>query len=100
MTNEPRMAVVTGAGSGLGQAIALRLAADGAAVAAVDLDHAAAKETARQIEAAGGRALGLSADVSRAADIDAAVSASVAELGALSIMPFSSKVSITTSTGM
>ena len=86
MTIEPRMAVVTGAGAGLGQAIALRLAAEGAAVAAIDIDHAAALETARQIEAAGGRALGLCADVSRAEEVDRAVSTAVAGLGNLEIM--------------
>lgn len=86
MTIEPRMAVVTGAGSGLGQAIALRLAAEGAAVAAIDIDHEAALETARRIAAAGGRALGLRADVSRAEEMDRAVSAAVAGLGALDIM--------------
>jgi NAD(P)-dependent dehydrogenase (short-subunit alcohol dehydrogenase family) len=86
MTIEPRMAVVTGAGSGLGQAIALRLASEGAAVAAVDLDHEAALETARQITAAGARALGLRADVSRAEEMDRAVSAAIAGLGSLDIM--------------
>ena len=86
MTTESRMAIVTGAGSGLGQAIALRLASEGAAVAAIDIDHAAAGETAKRIAAAGGRALGLRADVSSSAEFDAAVSAAVAELGPLDIM--------------
>src|SRR5687767_8135327 len=78
MGNESRMAVVTGAGSGLGRAIALRLASEGAAVAAIDIDPAAAKETAGMIKAAGGRSLGLRADVSRADELDAAVTAAVA----------------------
>jgi len=86
MTTQPRMAVVTGAGSGLGQAIALRLASEGASVAAIDIDHGAALETARQIEAAGGRALGLAADVSRTEEIDRAVTAAIAELGSLEVM--------------
>ncbi len=80
------MAVVTGAGSGLGRAIALRLAREGASVAAVDIDAASAHETAQQILAAGGRALGLGADVSRAGEIDAAVTAAVAGLGPLDVM--------------
>ena len=86
MTTESRMAIVTGAGSGLGQAIALRLAAEGAAVAALDIDSAAAHETARRIEAAGGRSRGYRADVSVSAQLDAAVSAAIAELGALDVM--------------
>ena len=86
MNTPSRMAAVTGAGSGLGQAIALRLAREGDAVACIDLDHAAARETARMIEAAGGRAAGYRADVSRADELDAAVSAAIAALGPLEVM--------------
>ena len=86
MEKEIRMAVVTGAGSGLGRAIALRLAREGASVAVVDIDAASAQGTARQIQAAGGNALGLGADVSRADEIDAAVTAAVAGLGPLDVM--------------
>lgn len=86
MTFNGRMAVVTGAGSGLGRGIAQMLAARGAAVTAIDLDGATAKETAQLIAAAGGRAAGYAADVSRAADIDRAVTAAVRELGPLEIM--------------
>jgi NAD(P)-dependent dehydrogenase (short-subunit alcohol dehydrogenase family) len=81
-----RMAVVTGAGSGLGRAIALELAARGARVAAVDLDAASAKETAEAIAAAGGRAAAFQADTSVAAEIDRAVTDAVKQLGALEIM--------------
>jgi NAD(P)-dependent dehydrogenase (short-subunit alcohol dehydrogenase family) len=77
------LAVVTGAGSGLGQAIAKKLAADGYAVAAIDLDEASARETARQI---GGKAAAYCADVSRSAELDKAVSTAVAELGPLEVM--------------
>jgi NAD(P)-dependent dehydrogenase (short-subunit alcohol dehydrogenase family) len=80
------MAVVTGAGSGLGRGIAAALARQGAAVAAVDLDAASAKETAALIARAGGRAEGIAADTSAAAEIDRAVSAAVASLGPLDIM--------------
>jgi NAD(P)-dependent dehydrogenase (short-subunit alcohol dehydrogenase family) len=83
MTTQQRMAVVTGAGSGLGQAIAKKLAADGYAVAAIDLDEASARETARQI---GGKAAAYRADVSRSAELDKAVGAAVAELGPLEVM--------------
>jgi NAD(P)-dependent dehydrogenase (short-subunit alcohol dehydrogenase family) len=86
MTLKDRMAVVTGAGSGLGRAIAQMLASRGAAVAAVDLDEATARDTAQLITKAGGRAASVRADVSRASDIDQAVGAAVRELGPLEIM--------------
>ena len=86
MTFKQRMAVVTGAGSGLGRAIARMLAARGAAVAAVDIDGATAQETAQLIVAAGGRAAGYRADASKASEIDAAVTAATRDLGALEIM--------------
>ncbi|MEU8516278.1 3-oxoacyl-ACP reductase FabG [Kitasatospora sp. NPDC048722] len=78
----PRVAVVTGAGRGLGAATALRLAADGYAVAVLDLDEAAGKDTVDRITAAGGRALAVGADVSDAGQVQAAVDRVVAELGA------------------
>jgi len=77
------LAVVTGAGSGLGRAIAAKLATDGFTVAALDIDESSARETAARI---GGQAAAFQADVSRAADVDRAVSAAVAALGPLEVM--------------
>src|SRR5690606_16090433 len=57
-----RVAIVTGGARGIGAAIVSRLAADGMAVAVVDLDEAAAAATAAEITAAGGRALGIRGD--------------------------------------
>jgi len=86
VTFAQRTAIVTGAGSGIGRAIALMLAARGASVAAVDIDAAAAEETARLIAAAGGGAAAFRADTSVAGDIDRAVSGAVSALGPLEIM--------------
>jgi 3-oxoacyl-[acyl-carrier protein] reductase len=78
----PRVAIVTGAARGIGAATAKRLAADGFAVAVLDLDEATTKDTVQEIEATGGRALGVGADVSDAEQVQAAVDRIAAELGA------------------
>lgn len=68
-----RTAIVTGAGSGIGTAIARRLAADGAKVAIFDLNGDAAKEVAESIGSDGGTAVGVPVDVTDRATIDAGV---------------------------
>ena len=82
----PRVAIVTGAARGIGAATAVRLAQDGFAVAVLDLDEAAAKGTVEAIEAAGGRALAVGADVSDAEQVEAAVDRVAAELGAPTVL--------------
>ncbi|MBZ4019318.1 oxidoreductase [Streptomyces purpurogeneiscleroticus] len=72
---------MTGAGGGLGRATALRLAADGYAVAALDVDRAAVKETVAQVEAAGGTALPCVTDLRDAAAVEAAFATVTAQLG-------------------
>jgi NAD(P)-dependent dehydrogenase (short-subunit alcohol dehydrogenase family) len=86
MSLKDRMAVVTGAGSGLGRAIARELAEAGVAVATVDIDPASAEETAALIAKAGGRAKAFEADTSKADDVDRAVGGAVKALGPLDIM--------------
>lgn len=79
-------AIVTGAGSGIGRAIALRLAADGHAVAANDLDPARAEAVAGEIRAAGGQATGIAGDVSQESDAAKIVAAAEAAFGAVGIL--------------
>ncbi|MFI6223746.1 SDR family NAD(P)-dependent oxidoreductase [Nocardia salmonicida] len=76
-----RTAVVTGGASGIGGAISTRLAADGALVAIFDIDGAAAEAAAAEIENAGGKAIGLTVDVTDRAAIDAGLAEVRARLG-------------------
>ncbi len=81
-----RVAIVTGAGGGLGEGICASLAAAGAAVACVDLDAEAAEARAAGVRAAGGSALAVSADVSDAASVTAMVERVAAELGRVDVL--------------
>ena len=81
-----KVAIVTGAARGLGAAAALRLAEDGYAVAVLDLEEQATKPVVDQIVAAGGKAIGVGADVSNSAQVEAGIAKVVAELGAPTIL--------------
>jgi NAD(P)-dependent dehydrogenase (short-subunit alcohol dehydrogenase family) len=76
-----KVAVVTGAGSGIGQAVALRLAAEGASVAALDIAEEGLGSTVEQITAAGGRGTAITCDVTSEESVIAAVAATVEALG-------------------
>lgn len=81
-----KVALITGAGSGIGRATALLFAREGARVACADVNDGAAKETAQQIEKAGGQVVALRADVSQARDCQAMVERTVATWGRLDIL--------------
>ena len=83
---EGKSAVVMGAGSGVGRASALRFAEEGAKVVVADIDLEGAKETVRQIEAAGGTAIADRCDVSQEADVEATIAAAVSNFGRLDIV--------------
>jgi 3-oxoacyl-[acyl-carrier protein] reductase len=79
--NLRRVAIVTGAARGIGAAIACRLAGDGMAVAALDLEAGACDATVAAITAGGGQAIAVGADVSQADQVAAAVGTVAADLG-------------------
>jgi 2-hydroxycyclohexanecarboxyl-CoA dehydrogenase len=81
-----KVAVVTGAGSGIGRGIAQRFARDGAAVGVWDLNGPAAEETAALITAAGGQALAVEADCANVDAIQSAVEATRAAFGTIQIL--------------
>jgi NAD(P)-dependent dehydrogenase (short-subunit alcohol dehydrogenase family) len=81
-----KVALITGAGSGMGRVASLLFAQEGATISAIDVDEKAAQETVRMIEAAGGKGLAVKADVSKSADAQAMVAATVEKLGALNIV--------------
>jgi NAD(P)-dependent dehydrogenase (short-subunit alcohol dehydrogenase family) len=83
---EGKVALITGAGSGIGRAAAGLFATEGAAVVVADVAHEAAAQTVAGIEAAGGRAAAVAVDVSDEAQAQAAVSAAVREFGALDVL--------------
>jgi 3-oxoacyl-[acyl-carrier protein] reductase len=78
--------IVTGAGSGIGEGIAKRLAAEGAQVLVNDINPDSGQRVAAQIAGQGGRASFLAADVTRSADVKALVAAAVQRHGKLDVM--------------
>lgn len=81
-----KVVLVTGAGAGIGEAIALAMAQEGATLAAADIDEAAARRTAEKAAAKGRRTIAIQADCGDVASIDAMVARTVAELGRLDVI--------------
>ncbi len=81
-----KVALITGAGSGIGREASLLFAAEGASVVAVDVRHETATATAEAVEAAGGRAVAVQADVARDSDCRVMVETAEASFGKLDVM--------------
>ena len=86
MTLQGRIALVTGAGQGIGHATALAFARAGADVAAVDIDKAAAEKTAAAVSAAGRKSVAVATDVGDVAAIDQMVVRVVQALGRIDVL--------------
>ncbi len=81
-----KVALITGAGSGIGRETALLFASEGAAIAAVDINATAVDSVAAEINAAGGRAIAIVADVSDAASCEQMVATTEEEFGSLDVL--------------
>ena len=81
-----KIALVTGAASGIGKGTALRFAEEGAAVACADLNSAGAEAVAAEITGSGGRAIGIGADVTNQADVERMISATRDAFGDLNVV--------------
>ena len=81
-----KVAVITGAGSGIGRATSMRLANDGASIVIADVDEGGGAETVKLIEKEGGRAMFVRADVTQEVDARKMIDAAVQKLGGLDIL--------------
>ena len=86
MQIEGKVALVTGAGMGIGKAIALRLAAEGAAVVVNDIDDSPGRQTAEEIKRAGGRAVFVLTDVANESEVEKMISLAEDTFGGLDIL--------------
>lgn len=83
---DDKIAVITGAGRGIGQAMALRLAQEGAHIVAADIEGGLAQETASKVAALGRKSLALQVDVTQQGDIERMVQRAVESMGRIDIL--------------
>jgi NAD(P)-dependent dehydrogenase (short-subunit alcohol dehydrogenase family) len=81
-----KVAFITGAGAGMGCEAAVLFAEEGGKIVVADIDHAAAAETVKKVEAAGGQAVAVSGDVALEADVQRMIGEGVKKFGALHIL--------------
>jgi NAD(P)-dependent dehydrogenase (short-subunit alcohol dehydrogenase family) len=81
-----KVALITGAGSGIGRGSALLFAKEGARIAVADIDEESAAESVRQIKSQGGEAIAIRADVSSPGDVQAMVETTVSRFGTVDIL--------------
>jgi NAD(P)-dependent dehydrogenase (short-subunit alcohol dehydrogenase family) len=86
MKLEGKTALVTGAGKGIGRAIALRFAAEGASVVIAEIEEAAGRAVVEEITSAGGKALFVKTDVTREEQVKAAIGSAIASFGRLDVL--------------
>ena len=86
MRLKDKVALITGAGSGIGREAALLFAREGAAIVAVDVNDGAAQDTVASITQEGGRAAACRADVSKAADCEHMVAFAETQFGKLDVL--------------
>jgi len=86
MKLEGRVSIITGSASGIGRASAQEFAKEGARVVVADINHAAAQETVRQIEAAGGVALAVRTDVAEADSVQVLIDQTLRSFGRIDVL--------------
>src|SRR5271154_3422460 len=86
MSFDEKVAIVTGGGSGIGQAIAMRLAKERAKIVIADIDEGRARTTESKISDLGGAALAVTTDVSQVRDVNGMVDAALRRFGKVDIL--------------
>jgi NAD(P)-dependent dehydrogenase (short-subunit alcohol dehydrogenase family) len=89
-----KVAIVTGGAQGIGQGICLRLAEEGAKVAIFDINLVEARKTAEEIEKAGGTALAIKVDITKSAEVEAAVKQVISKFGKIDMLVNNAGISL------